>query len=854
MPFLSLVGQSKALKAGYIGTGTAIAMLDLDVDQLRGPSVTLSEKDFGGCTDYGVPECCRIVEKVVLAPDFCKYCSVGSECNGTHGTYVAQRIAQTAPGVDIIAIDVFHTHRTLDDIYCGAEDQDIVDAIDWIIEHQEQYNIVAVNLSLSEEESPYNSSTCPIITALNVAIEEASSYGIAIIAASGNMGYSNGIGHPACHPKVISVGSVFDDAVVIDVRHSNSSAELDLLAPSDYGTSFAAPVVSGAWAIMKAARPDLDNEDILNLFKETGIQIQHPESSLFFPLIQLDKALGIEPESPDRSESNDKFGSSLASDDFNGDGFMDIAVGSPGERNWADDKVGAVNIYFGSAHLNPQEMDQIIYPGMNSKLKLKINSNFGSVLTTGDYNGDGFSDLVVAAPDQKFYFPGEPEYYQGGSIYVFYGSENGFNSFDLKIQEINQNMPEVPGTPKPHPNQPGPDKFGAALASGNFNNDAYMDLAIGVPNENELDIGAFPYSGIVHIFYGSSTGLSMHNNQLWHEDVPGIHGKGEEGDQFGSSLAVGDFNSDYYDDLAIGVPGESIGDKEDAGMVIVIYGSSSGLTATGTQRFYQDLFVVGNYHSEAGDKFGFSLATGDFDGNSADDLAIGVPGEDLDRVSSTGLVHVIFGCPPISPYTGSSPLCNPGLSYGQIKSNEQVRKRNYSYFGITLSSGNFDNDQFYGVCSCPSGLCGCTLNYDDLVVGAYGDSPPFAAGSIYVYYGAWPNPLTYGQFWNQDSEGLNFSPEAEDLFGYSITCNDFNRDYFDDIVIGIPGKNVDSPIYETRPGCAGNPVARLDNAGIAEVIFGSEEGLYIQTSFCYPDPCPELPDGAKQAKTLSQGR
>ena len=114
-------------------------------------------------------------------------------------------------------------------------------------------------------------------------------------------------------------------------------------------------------------------------------------------------------------------------------------------------------------------------------------------------------------------------------------------------------------------------------AKGDFNGDGFGDLAIGAPGEN---LGA----GAVHVLYGSATGLTTTGSQFLSQGAGGIADAAEAGDEFGRSLAVGNFNSDGFNDLAIGAPGENRG----AGTVHVLYGSASGLTATGSQQWTQD--------------------------------------------------------------------------------------------------------------------------------------------------------------------------------------------------------------------------------------------------------------------------
>ena len=62
----------------------------------------------------------------------------------------------------------------------------------------------------------------------------------------------------------------------------------------------------------------------------------------------------------------------------------------------------------------------------------------------------------------------------------------------------------------------------------------------------------------------------------------------EANDRFGHSLATGDFDGDGYPDLAIGVPYEDQDGLTDVGMVVVFYGSSSGLNSSDFEKFTQN--------------------------------------------------------------------------------------------------------------------------------------------------------------------------------------------------------------------------------------------------------------------------
>src|SRR3989304_10031354 len=77
-----------------------------------------------------------------------------------------------------------------------------------------------------------------------------------------------------------------------------------------------------------------------------------------------------------------------------------------------------------------------------------------------------------------------------------------------------------------------------------------------------------------------AAGLGTGNNQLWHQDTPFILEDAEVDDSFGYSVTTGDFNGDGFEDMAVGVPGESVGNIAGAGAGNIIYGKRGGLNST----------------------------------------------------------------------------------------------------------------------------------------------------------------------------------------------------------------------------------------------------------------------------------
>jgi hypothetical protein len=141
-------------------------------------------------------------------------------------------------------------------------------------------------------------------------------------------------------------------------------------------------------------------------------------------------------------------------------------------------------------------------------------------------------------------------------------------------------------------------------------------------------------AGSVQVLYGSVAGLVANRNELWHQDKGRVNGQRVHGDELGAAVAVGDFDGDGKADVAIGVPGKDsagkLGSVANSGMVTVLYGGGGGLSDRGGSAntfFHQDLSGMLGVR-EAHDRFGAALAAGDFDGDGYADLAVGVPGED----------------------------------------------------------------------------------------------------------------------------------------------------------------------------------------------------------------------------------
>jgi FG-GAP repeat len=309
-------------------------------------------------------------------------------------------------------------------------------------------------------------------------------------------------------------------------------------------------------------------------------------------------------------ETNDRFGESLAAGDFNGDSFFDLAVGTPGENIGTTGDAGAVTVLFGSAAGITTAGAQTIFQGSGGIAgSAEALDQFGTSLASGLLAGDDVADLVVGVPGEDLGGVGE-----AGAVNVLAGSPGGLVNGSLATQS----------------NPESSDAFGTAVATGDFDNTAGDDVAVGAPDET---VNGRRSAGAVSVLNGPPSGLT--NERLLFQGTAGIPGTPELGDLFGAALAPTDSNGIGQWDLAVGVPYEDVGPDVDTGVVNLLAGSVTGPSGG-------SLLQQGN--PEDFDYFGWALAGGfflhDFDNNGFFDLAVGAPLEDVGTEEDAGAVTV----------------------------------------------------------------------------------------------------------------------------------------------------------------------------------------------------------------------
>ncbi len=259
---------------------------------------------------------------------------------------------------------------------------------------------------------------------------------------------------------------------------------------------------------------------------------------------------------------NGSFGWACAKGDLNGDGFEELIVSEPTNTTTG----GTVWLMLGtSAGLQESTKKLIDYVSDIADVK-----EFGYSIAVGDFNGDSLDDVLV----------GEPGYANdNGRVFWFNGSASS-----AYINEICAGY-FTGGNG---------DRYGAAIAAGDFNGDGIDDAVIGIPNY-------LAGRGRVEVRYGSASGISYTPAMTIDGASPGM--------MLGSSVVVGDFDGNGIDDFAIGIPHAN----SDAGQVRTFFG-----------RIGTDPLENFTINGSANDMLGATLAAGDVNGDACDDLLIGM--------------------------------------------------------------------------------------------------------------------------------------------------------------------------------------------------------------------------------------
>jgi len=518
------------------------------------------------------------------------------------------------------------------------------------------------------------------------------------------------------------------------------------------------------------------------------------------------------------------YGWSVASaGDVNNDGISDIIVGA-----WQYSNIdvnlseGAAFIYFGIEQNSNFNLSADVILTSD-----KSYSQFGrSVASAGDFNSDGYDDIIVGAPA----YDGTPHNYEGAA-FIYYGSESGLTNIADVTLEVNQaheqfgistaNAGDVNGdgvsdliigsrfydSGLPYEgaafiyygsgtnpvsssdatleyNQNDSDYGWSVASAGDINNDGFDDVIIGA---KRYDNGEFN-EGAAFVYHGSETGLSLIADALLESN--------QGGDSLGSSVAsAGDVNGDGYDDVIVGAENYANGESFE-GASFVYYGSDSGLSSSASVQMESD---------QAEASFGYSVAgAGDVNSDGFDDVIVGSYRYDNGQ-NDEGAAFVYYGS--AAGLSSSVDLI--------LESNQDNAQFGFSvsaagdvnddgYADVVIGANNYNNGEsnegaafiYYGSVVGLNSTADVTLesnienahyassvayagdvnsdDIDDLIVGA----PSIGPGTVFIYYGSIAGP--------ESSASITLeSTQSGASFGQSIaSAGDLNADGYDDVIIG----------------------------------------------------------------------
>lgn len=441
-------------------------------------------------------------------------------------------------------------------------------------------------------------------------------------------------------------GAAFGTALAIDDFNGDGRQDLAIGVPGENGGVFTGP---GAINVLYGGRHRL------SLKRDTFLTQNTPRMA------------------GDGGQGGDLFGYALASGDFDGDGRDDLAIGAPFETLGAGAATaqGAVTVVYGSRRgLRPNGSRFVTEnsSGMSGN-GASDGEVFGLLMASADLDRNGRDDLIVGAPRENVAGT------NAGGITLLYGSHDGLGT--KRSRSLTESSPDMPG------NGAGDgDDFGGAVATGDFDRDGDVDLAVGIQFD-DVEVNPGSDSGSVVVLPGSSGGPRVQSASLLTGSTPGMAGDGAEvNDAFGARLVAGDFNGDGRPDLAIGARGESLASAPGSGQgaVNVVYGSPQGLGTKHSQFIDQGQLGILGEGPENDDEFGDELAAADFNRDGKADFAVGVPLETV-----PGSAHQFAGAVDLIP--GGRSGLRLGLSRQLDQASRDIRDRPEAgdFFGLSLS-------------------------------------------------------------------------------------------------------------------------------------------------------------------------
>lgn len=477
------------------------------------------------------------------------------------------------------------------------------------------------------------------------------------------------------------------------------------------------------------------------------------------------------------SESGDAAGHSVANaGNMNGDGYDDLVVCAPSSDSDTLSGKGRCYVVYGHAGVNLAEIELSSLDGSNGFVIEGANSSDklgASVSSAGDFNNDGYDDLLIGSVDV------DTAATNAGASYLIFGGSSLPALLTVDTLDGSNGI-TILGLLSG-------DKAGSSVAGGgDLNGDGFSDIAIGATNADPNGLN----SGQAYVVLGHNTIVaSIDLSVLDGTDGFVINGPAAFG-VLGSDVAiVGDLDFDGFDDAAFAAPSVSEQGLFNSGAVYIVFGTDLGFPSvfeTSDLDGVAGLVIAGG---NASDSVGQSVGpAGDVNGDGIDDLVLGAAFADGGEVDS-GQSFLIFGSSTIPALIDLGALnASTGVVINGIIQGDRL--------GSAVSGGtDFNWDGF-----------------DDVLLGA--PNAGSLSGQTYVIYGESSLPavinLSQPSIYHFALSGVTSGDEVGSAVG---GLGDYNNDGYDEILIGSPGSD---------------PAGR-DNAGQAYLVFGDGVAPVIST-------------------------
>ena len=388
--------------------------------------------------------------------------------------------------------------------------------------------------------------------------------------------------------------------------------------------------------------------------------------------------------------------------DVTGDGASDLIIGGPTVSSG-----GAIYVVAGNATGENDLRDAPLRLDCGSSTAMA-----GSAMIVRDLDADGITDVFVGAPGE------DSAGVDAGAGWLVKGPLVDGTDIDDGIRILGARKGGYAGT---------------SLAVGDIDDNGIDDVILGAYGQR----GDTAAGGMAYVLTGPiTTNLDLASST--------INFQGDSFEDFaGSAVAVGDADGDGIRDMIVGEPGDDTGGGL-AGAVAVV-ASPNGIA----HEVDADVFLVG----QGGDGIGYSLATGDFNGDGHIDIVTGAPDSNRDAVDG-GIVIVALG-----PVTTDAEFA--GFLF--------TTKLEGAAVGTSVTAGDFDHD---GV--------------DDLAIGAPGEN----ANAVYTFSGPIEASHDVTEATASLADANATSATATRLFG-----GDVDGDGGDDLIVGSSESSANGAVF-----------------------------------------------------------